>query len=236
MLPVPSSIEDEDYEREEFNFTLKRDHNIIQLDIINDSVLEPTEYFFVQISLLETSSRINLNTSLVQIYILDDECKLVNVRCHKSILCISVTEIGFESAHLTVPEGNVILMLNITSSLPGPSDGLVQLSTRDGSATGLILERPAVMLINVLPGLDYNGTHGSIPVVFQPGQTIATFDIQIHDDNISEGSEEFFGVIQPTPGKNDFHFNISIAKVSVEIEDDDSTLDSLHCVCSLLLL
>ena len=60
------------------------------------------------------------------------------MRCHKSILCISVTEIGFEYTHLTVPERNVILMLNITSSLPGPSDGLVQLSTRDGSATGLI--------------------------------------------------------------------------------------------------
>ena len=90
------------------------------------------------------------------------------------------------------------------------------------------------MLIHILPGLDYNGTRGSVPVVFQPRQTIASFAIQIHDDNISEGSEEFFGVIQPTPGKNDFHFNISIAKVSVEIEDDDSTLDSLHCVRSLV--
>ena len=142
MLPVPSTIENEDYRRQEFNFTLKLDHNIIQLDIINDSVLEPTEHFFVQISLLAGYSRIHLNTSIVQINILDDECKLVNVRCHKSILCISVTEIGFECAHLTVPEGNIILMLNITSSLPGPSDGLVELSTRDGSATGF---RPAVI-------------------------------------------------------------------------------------------
>ena len=84
ILPVPSSIENEDYRREEFNFTLKLYHNIIQLDIINDSVLEPTEHFFVQVSLLEESSRIHLNTSLVQIYILDDECKLVSLMCEMS--------------------------------------------------------------------------------------------------------------------------------------------------------
>ena len=45
--------------------------------------------------------------------------------------------------------------------------------------------------------MDYNS--GPFPVIIPAGQTTATFDVPINDDNILEGSENFTLTISPSP-------------------------------------
>ncbi|WP_172435849.1 Calx-beta domain-containing protein [Sediminicola luteus] len=134
----------------------------ISLNITDDTLIESTEDFFVNLSNL-TTTLIGINTPQASVSILDNDA-------------IAGTGIAFETTSLEVNEAAGTISLDVV--LTGNVDGgfSVDFATANGSAEA---------------GSDYSANNGILSFVGTNGET-QTITVQITDDTLIESTEDFF--------------------------------------------
>jgi len=168
----------------------------INVPIINDSMVEPTESFTVNMSNVVGATQ---GSSSVSVNILNDDVAASPGKLQLSAAAYSVSEAG----------GAV----SITVVRVDGSDGTVsvQYSTSDG-ATG----NPNT----AWSGADYSGKSGTL--TFAPGETVKTFTIPITNDTSVEKDEVFTVTLKNAAGGATLG---ATAKAVVTILEDDSSID-----------
>lgn len=171
---------------------------VIEVPIINDSIMEAKESFPINMSNAVGASQGNWSWSA---YIVDDDLAASPGKLQLSAADYSVSEDGGS--------------LNVTINRVGGSDGTVsvQYRTLDG-ASGISSSQTA------WAGADYTGKNGTI--TFAPGETSKVISIPITNDNSVEASEYFTVELRNPAGGATLG---AITKGVVTILEDDSSIE-----------
>ena len=135
---------------------------------------------------------------------------------------------------LFVNEDGTAATVNITLTNPLSTDLTLTINSMDGTATGKHLFSWRSVITSLCAtggGVDYDS--GPYTVTFTAGQTSASFDVPINDDNIYERNETFSLAIDQSTLPN-MVMLLPMCRLDVTIVDDDCKL--LNNIHLLLLL
>jgi hypothetical protein len=193
-----SAIATQDYERVNLTFTYTGGSPFLtypfNISIYNDSVFEESEDFQLQLTINEVSAArgIEPGTPDVSMVIIDADAGLV--------VASSGVEVSFHPINYTVGEGDnvtIVIVTNVTVDVPIT----VSVTFGGGSASE--------------PN-DYISGEMFATVVIPAGERMATLVIMTIADNLLEGSENFFGILNTSGAPNVVIGNVSMAMVIIE--------------------
>jgi hypothetical protein len=191
----------EDYESLSVELTFEPGETMktFEIPIINDLIVEDMENAFMEIFISKSALRvgvINGSPRRAMLKIVDDDCVTVN----------------FDPSSYSVVEGGtetVTLVSSASGEVNAPFNVTVLL--RDGSA--------------VAPG-DYSRDSSPYTVVFNPGESTASFTVDTVGDDVLECSEDFEAVLMERMRGNGVCVVIGEPDTArIEIQDDEDPLE-----------